>query len=74
MKYTKEAADFLVYCIEMYKNKYSLSGKETQALLNKPVQIYIFLIHLKHCIRPEWNTHCRIFTTSYRRGKNRLTE
>ena len=42
MKYTKEAADFLVYCIEMYKNKYSLSGKETQALFEQTgADIYI---------------------------------
>lgn len=31
-KFSKSQVDFLVYCIEMYKNKYSLSGAEVQKL------------------------------------------
>ena len=33
--FSKEQTDFLVYCIEMYKNKYSLSGTATQELFSR---------------------------------------
>lgn len=42
MKYTKAQINFLVYCIEMYKDKYSLQGKEVQELFEKTkADIYI---------------------------------
>lgn len=34
-KFSKSQVDFLVYCIEMYKNKYSLSGAEVQKLFSE---------------------------------------
>lgn len=34
-KFSKRQVDFLVYCIEMYKNKYSLSGAEVQKLFSE---------------------------------------
>ena len=33
--YTKQQIDFLVYCIEMYKNAHNLSGLKTQELFSK---------------------------------------
>ena len=34
-KFSKSQVDFLVYCIEMYKNKYSLSGADVQKLFSE---------------------------------------
>lgn len=44
-KYSKQQTDFLVYCMEMYKEKFSLSGAEVQELFSKTgADVYI----LKH--------------------------
>lgn len=41
-KFSKEQTAFLVYCIEMYKNKFNLSGSQTQELFSKTgADIYI---------------------------------
>lgn len=41
-QFSKEQTDFLVYCIEMYKNKFNLSGSKTQELFSKTgADIYI---------------------------------
>lgn len=32
MNYTKAQSDFLVYCIEMYKQQFGLTGSQTQSL------------------------------------------
>ena len=41
-QFSKEQTDFLVYCIEMYKNKFNLSGLQTQELFSKTgADIYI---------------------------------
>lgn len=41
-QFSKEQTDFLVYCIEMYKNTYSLSGTDTQELFSKSgADIYV---------------------------------
>lgn len=34
-QFSQEQTDFLVYCIEMYKNTYLLSGTATQELFSK---------------------------------------
>ena len=34
-KFSKKQTDFLVYCIEMYKNAHSLSGAATQELFSR---------------------------------------
>ena len=35
MNYTKAQSDFLVYCIEMYKQQFGLTGSQTQSLFSK---------------------------------------
>lgn len=34
-QFSKEQTDFLVYCIEMYKNRFNLSGAQTQELFSE---------------------------------------
>ena len=34
-QFSKEQTDFLVYCIEMYKNKFNLSGADAQEIFSK---------------------------------------
>lgn len=34
-RFSKQQTGFLVYCIEMYKDKYNLSGAQTQELFSK---------------------------------------
>lgn len=43
--FSKKQTDFLVYCMEMYKDKYSLSGAQVQELFSESgADLYI----LKH--------------------------
>lgn len=42
MKYSKKETDFLIFCIELYKNEFYLSGKETVKLFReKKIDEYV---------------------------------